>query len=143
MTAAVKSKKVDSLVLPTAASLSLPGAGQDWLDKLRATAAQNFANQGLPTVRDEEWRYTDIRRLKRQNFSMQFNCGDVSQIVDSLPSYDVTRIFLVNGLFAPAISKDIIPSGVTVESLFIARYFIFNFAKRSSCLYRIKYSPLF
>jgi len=117
MTAAVKSKKVDSLVLPTAASLSLPGAGQDWLDKLRATAAQNFANQGLPTVRDEEWRYTDIRRLKRQNFSMQFNCGDVSQIVDSLPSYDVTRIFLVNGLFAPAISKDIIPSGVTVESL--------------------------
>ena len=117
MTAAVKSKKVDSLVLPTAAGLSLPGAGQDWLDKLRATAAQNFANQGLPTVRDEEWRYTDIRRLKRQNFSMQFNCGDVSQIVDSLPSYDVTRIFLVNGLFAPAISKDIIPSGVTVESL--------------------------
>ena len=49
MTAAVKSKKVDSLVLPTAAGLSLPGAGQDWLDKLRATAAQNFANQGLPT----------------------------------------------------------------------------------------------
>ena len=117
MTAAVKSKTVEPLLLPSEAGLTLPGSGQNWLDKLRADAAQNFAKKGLPTVRDEEWRYTDIRRLKRQNFSMQFNCEDVSQELNGLPDYDVTRLYMVNGLFSPVLSKDAIPEGVLVESL--------------------------
>ena len=117
MTAAVKPKTVESLLLPSETGLTLPGSGQNWLDKLRADAAQNFTENGLPTVRDEEWRYTDIRRLKRQNFSMQFSCEDVSQILNDLPDYDVTRLYIVNGLFSPAISKDAIPEGVSVESL--------------------------
>lgn len=117
MTAAVKPKAADTFMLPSQIDLNLPGTGQQWLDKLRATAAENFSEHGLPTVQDEEWRYTDIRRLKRQNFSLQFSSEDVSQIIDTLPNYDVTRIFLINGLFSPAISKDAIPEGVHIESL--------------------------
>ena len=117
MTAAVKTKTVESLLLPSEAGLTLPGSGQSWLDHIRAAAAQNYTDYGLPTVRDEEWRYTDIRRLKRQKFSMQFNCQDVSPSLLGLPDYDVTRLYIVNGLFSPAISKDAIPEGVMVESL--------------------------
>ena len=117
MTSAVKQKPAETFILPKQAGLTLPGEGQTWLDSLRNTAAQNFIKHGLPTVRDEEWRYTDIRRLKRQKFSLQFTSKDMSGITTSLPEYDVTRIFLVNGLFSPAACKDVIPNGVSIESL--------------------------
>ena len=64
MTSAVKQKPAETFILPKQAGLTLPGEGQTWLDSLRNTAAQNFIKHGLPTVRDEECRYTDILRLK-------------------------------------------------------------------------------
>ena len=117
MTSAVKPKPADTFLLPNQAGLTLPGKGQAWLNSLRNTAAENFISKGLPTVRDEEWRYTNIRRLKRQNFTLQFTSPDISEIKASLPDYDVTRIFLINGLFSPAASKDAVPSGISIESL--------------------------
>lgn len=119
MTAAVKQTTTNALLLPQEANITLPGAGQAWLDKLRANAAKQFINSGLPTVRDEEWRYTDIRKLKRQQFSVQFSSPDVREALNDLPNYDVTRIVLVNGLFSPVISSDAIPEGVSIQSLAI------------------------
>lgn len=119
MTAAVKQTQTVTLQLPNEANIHLPGAGQAWLDKLRTTASEQFLNAGLPSVRDEEWRYTDIRKLKRQQFNLQFSAPDVSPTLQSLPNYDVTRIVLVNGLFSPAMSNDKIPKGVSIQSLAI------------------------
>ena len=104
MTAAVKQNKADPLLLPSDAGISLPGAGQEWLDTLRSNAAEQFSVNGLPTVRDEEWRYTDIRKLKRQQFSLQFSAPDVTEPLKSLPNYGLTRVVLVNGLFSPEMS---------------------------------------
>lgn len=120
MTAAVKqTQAISNLQLPSEANITLPGAGKPWLDKLRATAAEKFTTVGLPTVRDEEWRYTDIRKLKRQQFKLQHSSPDVSAALQALPDYDVTRIVLTNGLFSPAMSNDTIPAGVSIQSLAI------------------------
>ncbi|MGH1428536.1 MAG: Fe-S cluster assembly protein SufD [Arenicella sp.] len=104
MTAAVKQNKTQPLLLPSEAGISLPGAGQEWLDSLRNNASKQFSVNGLPTVRDEEWRYTDIRKLKRLQFSMQFSAPDVRECLNNLPDYNLTRIVLVNGLFSPEMS---------------------------------------
>ncbi len=119
MTAAFKQTMTNALLLPQEANITLPGAGQAWLDKLRSTAAEQFIKSGLPTVRDEEWRYTDIRKLKRQQFSVQFNSPDVRAALNDLIDYDVTRIVLVNGLFSPTNSTDKVPAGVSIQSLAI------------------------
>ena len=120
MSAALKSNQQAPLLLPSEAGLNLPGQGQDWLDKFRQSAEQQFINQGLPVIQDEEWRYTDIRRLKKQQFSVQFKTPDVSSALSNLPNYDVTRLVIINGLFAPTASADAIPNGIEVTSLAMA-----------------------
>jgi len=114
---AVKSKKPSALLLPSEAGIALPGAGKDWLDTLRASAAAQFAEQGLPTVRDEEWRYTDIRKLKRQQFTVANSVPDVAATLAKLPDYGLPRIVLVNGFYAPACSSTDLPDGVSVSAL--------------------------
>lgn len=114
---AAKSKKPAALLLPSDAGVALPGAGKDWLDTLRETAATQFAENGLPTVRDEEWRYTDIRKLKRQKFTVASSVPDVAETLATLPDYGLTRIVLVNGFYAPACSSNDLPEGVSVSPL--------------------------
>ena len=114
---AVKSKKLSALLLPSEAGIALPGAGKDWLDTLRAAAAAQFAEHGLPTVRDEEWRYTDIRKLKRQQFTVANSVPDVAGTLAKLPDYDLPRIVLVNGFYAPACSSTDLPNGISVSAL--------------------------
>ena len=113
----VKPNKSSALLLPSEASIALPGAGKEWLDTLRSDAANQFAEQGLPTVRDEEWRYTDIRKIKRQQFTVATSVPDVAATLAKLPDYDLPRIVLVNGFYAPACSSTVLPEGVNVSAL--------------------------
>jgi len=117
MSAALKPNQQTPLLLPSEAGLNLPGNEHAWLKKYRQEAEQAFIDQGLPTVRDEEWRYTDIRRIKKQQFSVQFKTPDVSDALAKLPDYDVTRLVVINGLYAPTFSNDKIPNGVVIKSL--------------------------
>lgn len=113
----VKPNKPSALLLPSEASIALPGAGKEWLDTLRSDAANQFAEQGLPTVRDEEWRYTDIRKIKRQQFTVATSVPDVAATLAKLPDYGLPRIVLVNGFYAPACSSTVLPEGVNVSAL--------------------------
>lgn len=63
---------------PTAAALGSPALRSfeaqwltreaDSLSALRERAMQRFLNLGLPTMRDESWRYTNLRQLSAQSF---------------------------------------------------------------------------
>jgi Fe-S cluster assembly protein SufD len=117
MTAAVKTVKQPALLLPSEAGITLPGSGNTWIDSVRSNAADQFITHGLPTIHDEEWRYTDIRKLKRHQFSVSSNVSNVSKILSTLPDYGLFRIVLVNGFFAPENSTGSLPAGVTVSSL--------------------------
>lgn len=46
----------------------LPGAGAPWLESLRRECMARFAERGLPTRRDEEWRCTDLAPIGRTDF---------------------------------------------------------------------------
>ena len=47
---------------------SLPGSGLSWLAGLRRNAIERFAAVGLPTTRDEDWKYTSLRALENRTF---------------------------------------------------------------------------
>jgi Fe-S cluster assembly protein SufD len=74
----------------------------DSLRPLREAAMTRFMKLGLPTQRDETWRYTDLRSLAAQSF-VDASCETPSEIIpDSWPSLvdaqqAATTLILVNG----------------------------------------------
>ena len=43
---------------------AVPGSGPEWLQALRAGAAEQFLRSGLPGNKDEAWKYTSLHRLE-------------------------------------------------------------------------------
>ena len=79
----------------------------DWFTRLRAAALDRAGALKLPTMRDEEWRFTDIAALASGSFQ------PVQALSDSAPA-DVARFALdeapvrlvfVDGVHAPALSS--------------------------------------
>ncbi len=52
------------------AGVALPGADVAWLNEQRAAALAQFEKVGLPGVRDEDWRYTNLRALKSNDYAL-------------------------------------------------------------------------
>ncbi|HKP45706.1 MAG TPA: Fe-S cluster assembly protein SufD [Pyrinomonadaceae bacterium] len=59
-------------------------AGMDWLKQLRARAMEQFAETGFPSVRDEEWKYTNVAAIAKSNFQPTF---EVSAIDNELKQF--------------------------------------------------------
>ena len=47
---------------------TLPGKDAAWLVDLRGAALERFAEHGYPTIREEDWKYTNVARIERQAF---------------------------------------------------------------------------
>lgn len=47
----------------------LPGQSVAWLQQLRAGALVKFAEQGFPSIREEEWRYTNLAGIEKKSFT--------------------------------------------------------------------------
>jgi Fe-S cluster assembly protein SufD len=47
---------------------TLPGQDLPWLSSLRQSALARFADHGLPTPRQESWKYTSLRPLEKVGF---------------------------------------------------------------------------
>jgi len=77
-------------------------SGRDPLSTLREEAIGRFIRLGLPTTRDESWRYTNLRRLAAQSFidAPRAPAGSVAA-ADSLDSWDMAErlatVHLANG----------------------------------------------
>src|SRR5215468_6936394 len=46
----------------------LPGQGLAWMDRLRRTGMDRFLEQGFPTTRLEQWKYTNVTPISRLTF---------------------------------------------------------------------------
>ena len=98
-----------------------PRGGPRWLQDMRDRGAARFSALGFPTVRDEEWRFTNVSPIATAEFTMP--TGDDAQLsgIDLAPySYGdaIHRVVIVNGLFAAEHSRLAgLPDGVRVGSL--------------------------
>src|SRR5688572_10534147 len=99
------------------------GRGSDappWLRELRERASVRFAELGFPTVRQEEWRFTNVAPIAETAFRLAekapTNAAEcVSRV--TVPN-TAARIVILNGRFAPELSDlSTLPSGIVAGSL--------------------------
>ncbi len=95
-----------------------PGPG--WLSKLRSDAFEALAATGLPTRRDEEWRFTSTRPIRETVFA-EAGPSDVPPHAIEPFRFDGLsgqRLVFVNGRFHAKLSDlRSIPGGVSVHRL--------------------------
>jgi Fe-S cluster assembly protein SufD len=100
----------------------LPGSAHQWALNMRENAWELFNSEGFPTIREENWKYTDLRSLAKSNFilSERGMNGIDEQTVSSWKFTNVpchTMVF-VNGHYSSQLShEDRLPSGITISSL--------------------------
>ena len=98
-----------------------PQGGPRWLQDLRDRAASRFAALGFPTVRDEEWRFTNIAPIAAAEFRPT-GADAVDATDEDLAGYLYSdaahRLVVVNGRYVPGLSRvHGLPPGVRVGSL--------------------------
>jgi Fe-S cluster assembly protein SufD len=86
---------------------------------IRAAAAAAFGKGGLPSVRDEAWRYTSLRALAEADFQEPLTA--VSIAPDFGATIDAPRLVLIDGRYQPGLSTP--PTSVTVTPFHENPYF--------------------
>jgi Fe-S cluster assembly protein SufD len=97
------------------AQRGLPG-GSGW-DAWRAAALARLVAQGLPTPRDDAWKYTNLRLLGRRELAPAAPRPVPGDALDALPALVGPRLVFVDGHFRPALSTDTLPPGVGFTAL--------------------------
>jgi Fe-S cluster assembly protein SufD len=117
-------ERVDAVLLEHARFKQARGlAAPGWLRDLRERGASRFAALGFPTVRQEEWRFTNVSPIAGTPFRLAektpTNAAELTARV-RIPS-TAARIVVLNGHFAPELSSlDKLPRGVVAGSLALA-----------------------
>jgi Fe-S cluster assembly protein SufD len=96
-----------------------PQGGPRWLDDLRNRGAARFAALGIPTVREEDWRFTNVAPIGAIDFQA---AGQISGTAERLAGFAYTdapiRLVIVNGRFDTTLSRTKgLPQGVQAGSL--------------------------
>lgn len=99
---------------------SLNGDANASLQKLRRDAAEKFRSLGFPTIRHEEWKYTNVIPLIKHDYAILPEAISPLDTFPAIPDFipaDAVKIILINGRFSPEYSlPDAIPDGVSVSS---------------------------
>jgi Fe-S cluster assembly protein SufD len=85
----------------------LPASPSAWLNKLRAEAVDRVGVLTVPTIRDEEWRFTDLSPLTKLSFQpgrtpVGLKAADVERF---RIEETTTRLVFVDGIHAPELSS--------------------------------------
>jgi Fe-S cluster assembly protein SufD len=90
-----------------------------WAGAARVDAVARLHAAGLPTKRDEYWRYTDPASLTQADASVAavFAADDEAPVFDAI---DRLKIVFVDGVFDAAQSDDLTMAGVSIERLAMA-----------------------
>ena len=96
-----------------------PAGGPRWLQDLRERAAARFTAVGFPSVREEEWRFTNISPIANGEFRPADRVPMTAAQVDAFPFGGAAhRVVVINGRFSPEFSRiKGLPPGVRAGSL--------------------------
>jgi Fe-S cluster assembly protein SufD len=108
-------------LLAARSGLPLPGAGQNWIDAIREENVRRFGELGLPTLRDEDWKYTNVKPIAKKAFAPARGGAAVTEEdleVFRIPELDAWRVVLVDGHYSEALSDTgRLPEDVRICSL--------------------------
>jgi len=98
----------------------VPVLGSAAIDAIKAEAAHRLSTVPFPTTKDEEWRFTNIRGISKE----QFHQGSLSDVpvanydTATVPEAQNSTLVFVNGILNPNLSRiDGLPQGVIVEGI--------------------------
>ena len=83
------------------------------IKKIRQKAAESYKSIGLPSVKDESWRFTDLSRLSQNDFNhlwknSELNFNPISEFI----------IVIENGKISlPKSNIDKLPKGIKILSI--------------------------
>ncbi|MFP3873404.1 MAG: Fe-S cluster assembly protein SufD [Thiohalophilus sp.] len=108
--------------LAQSGQVDLPSEKLSWLDDARQQARQAINTLPVPYRKQEEWRYTSIDGLLKQEFQPANDPFTALQSLDIedwlLPEMDCYRLVFANGRCVPHLSRTSeLPEGVRVGSL--------------------------
>ncbi|ROR32595.1 Fe-S cluster assembly protein SufD [Inmirania thermothiophila] len=97
----------------------LPGAAHPELAALRRRALDRAVERGLPTPRDEDWRYTDLRPLAQAELAFVAEGGgaEIELAPWRIEDLDGARLVFADGRLVPALSDLGGAAGVRVAPL--------------------------
>jgi len=122
----MRSEAVDRILADhRAVGEALPGHRVVWLDDARGRALDWFETRGFPSVRDEDWKYTNPGAIERRHYQPASARGAVAVGVSGEQVKALTfaelpchLLVFVNGCFDPTFSSvGPLPPGVRVQSL--------------------------
>jgi Fe-S cluster assembly protein SufD len=103
-----------------------------WVDRLRESAMDQFERLGFPSVKEEEWKYTNVAPIAKIDFSPVVTSDGAPSSADQLeqftyPEARESRLVFVNGILRTDLSSLTgLPEGVVaidlVEALQSDRY---------------------
>ena len=88
------------------------------LASFRQSVAERFAQQGFPSRRDEDWKYTPVTEFLKTHYTVEGVAQiDPQQIKQYLPPFDVMHLVFIDGYFSERYSDDLseLPRGLSIE----------------------------
>lgn len=101
----------------------LNGQSKTFLHDIRKDALSQLKEMHFPTIKDEEWKYTNVSSLLKQNFESPETLGKTAVEEEfiykhSFTDFDYDRVVFVNGKFNSEMSIiGELPKGVIIGSL--------------------------
>ena len=91
-----------------------------WIKQVREEAFASFMEQGFPTTRHEDWKYTSVAALEKTAFEPVAAGSVLAEIPAIFAFSDLAchQLVFVNGHYSPALSRLLpLPAGVRIASL--------------------------
>jgi Fe-S cluster assembly protein SufD len=94
-----------------------------WLAPVRKAGLASFADQGFPTLHDEDWRFTNVAPIAKLNFQLAKEVsvnGAETKLIDESAFAKLSghRLVFVNGFFSAKLSSiKPVAGGVRIENL--------------------------
>jgi len=94
------------------------GSQPEWLRKRRRQALARFQRAGLPTTRQEDWKYTSLAALERTQFGAGEGVGQIDVPVTALDRLNAYRLVFLDGRLQPgwSVIRDL-PEGLILMPL--------------------------
>lgn len=84
-------------------------ASPAWLERLRQAGIASFETLGFPTLKHEDWKYTNVEPIAAQCFAQANGEGKTISgpeiFARGLIETDAPRLVFVNGIFSPSLSS--------------------------------------
>lgn len=90
-------------------------SGLAW-NRLREEAFENFKKLGIPTVKNEDWKYSSLKGLEKYDYSLSAVSTLHAEEAAALPLADLEGLQLVfiNGRFSPELSSSLLHEKISV-----------------------------